>query len=133
MKRYHKIRWLSRWQTISVLCDSLESVFICFQEVDESKASITKFIFEKIGSVQVYLYLIFFANILHLLAMLSKVFQLKFVDIITVESIVRTEVAQICMMFIVDYCDLNVGIFNESTGYHILSNYDHRGGYLKRL
>ena len=46
--------------------------------------------------------------------MLSKVFQLKFVDVITVGNIVPTEVAQICMMFIVDYCNLNADVFNES-------------------
>jgi hypothetical protein len=65
--------------------------------------------------------------------MLSKVFQLKFVDVTTVGSIVRTEVAQICMMFIVDSCDLNADVFNDSTGYHVLPNYGPHGGYLKRL
>ena len=29
MKRYHKIRWLSRWQAVTTLYDSLESV-LCF-------------------------------------------------------------------------------------------------------
>ena len=49
------------------------------------------------------------------------------------ENIMRTEVAQIHMMFIIDSCNLNVDVFNESTGYHILPNYDPYGGYLKRL
>ena len=65
--------------------------------------------------------------------MLSKVFQLKFVDITTVGSIVRTEVAQIRMMFIVDSCDLNVDVFNDFTGFHVLSYYGPHGGYLKIL
>ena len=30
LKRYHKIRWLSRWKSITTLCDSLESVCVCF-------------------------------------------------------------------------------------------------------
>ena len=75
----------------------------------------------------------FLANILYSLAMLSKVFQLKFVDITTVGSIVRTEVAQIRMMFIVDSCDLNVDVFNDFTGFHVLSYYGPHGGYLKIL
>ena len=54
---------------------------------------------------------------------MSKVFQLKFVDVTTVENILRTEVAQIRMMFIVDSCDLNADVFDESTGYHVLHDY----------
>jgi hypothetical protein len=46
--------------------------------------------------------------------------------------IVRIEVAQIRMMFIVDSCDLNAYVFNESSGYHILIDYGPHGGYLKR-
>ena len=65
--------------------------------------------------------------------MLSKLFQLKFVDVTTVGSIVRIEMVQICMMFIVDSCDLNADVFNESISYHILSNYGPHGGYLNRL
>ena len=65
--------------------------------------------------------------------MLSKVFQLKFVDVTIVENIVRTEVPQIRMMFIVDSCDLNVDVFNDSTGYHVLPDYGPHGGYLKRM
>ena len=45
----------------------------------------------------------------------------------------RTEVAQIRMMFIVDSCDLNADVYNESIGYHILPEYGPHGGYLKRL
>ena len=65
--------------------------------------------------------------------MLSKVFQLKFVDVTTVGSIVRTEVAQIRMMFIVDSCDLNADVFNDSIGFHVLRDYSPPSEYLKRL
>ena len=58
---------------------------------------------------------------------------MKFVDVTTVESIVHTEVAQICMMSILKSCYLNVDVFNESTGYHVLPNDGPHGGYLKRL
>jgi hypothetical protein len=57
---------------------------------------------------------------------------LKFVNVIIVGIIVRIEVAQIRMMFIVDSCDLNAYVFNESSGYHILIDYGPHGGYLKR-
>ena len=130
MKRYHKIRWLDRWQAISSLCDSLESVLIYFQ--DESDV-VAKYVLEKLDQFKYIYNLYFLADILHSLAILSKVFQLKFVDVTTVGNIVRTEVAQIRMMFIVDSCDLNVDVFNDSTGYHVLPDYEPHGGYLKTL
>ena len=90
MKRYHKIRWLSRWQTISSLCDSLESVIIFFKDVEKNEI-VAKSVLEKLGQFK-YIYILYvLGDILHSLAMLSKVFQLKFVNVITVGSIVRTE------------------------------------------
>ena len=90
IKRYHKIRWLSRWLAISSLYDSLEFVLIFFQ--DDSDV-VTKSVLKKLGQFK-YIYIMYFlANILHSLAMLSKVFQLKFVNVTTVGSIVRIEVA----------------------------------------
>ena len=133
MKHYHKICLLSMWQVITTLCDQLESVLICFQEVDESEVFVAKFVLEKLDKFK-YIYILYFlVDILHLLAMLSKVLQLKFVDVTTVGSIVSIKVAQIRMIFIVDFCDLNVDVFNESTGYYVLLDYGHHGGYLKRL
>ena len=32
LKMYHKNRWLSRWQTVTTLCDSLEIVLIYFRD-----------------------------------------------------------------------------------------------------
>jgi hypothetical protein len=58
MKRYHKIRWLSRWQETSSLCNSLESVFIFFQDVDESEA-VAKFVLEKLDQFK-YIYILYF-------------------------------------------------------------------------
>jgi hypothetical protein len=130
MKRYHKICWLSRWQAISSLCDSLEYVLIFFQNESDVVA---KSVLEKLGQFK-YIYILYFlADILHSLGMLSKVFQLKFVNVTTVGNIVHTEVAQIRIMFIVDSCYLNVDVFNDSTGYHVLPDYSLHGGYLKRL
>jgi len=81
-----------------------------------------------------FIYILFFlADILHSLAMLFKIFQLKFIDATIVGSIVRNEIAQICIMFNVDSYDLNVDVFNESTCYHFLRDYGRHDGYLRRL
>ena len=45
----------------------------------------------------------------------------------------RIEVALIRTMFIVNSCDLNDDVFNESTSYNVLYDYDPHGGYLRRL
>jgi hypothetical protein len=37
LKRYHKIRWLSRWQAVTTLCDSLESVIVYFRDALTSR------------------------------------------------------------------------------------------------
>lgn len=44
-------------------------------------------------------------------------------DVITVGSIIHDEVAQIRIMFIVEFCDLNVNVFNEPTDYYVISYY----------
>ncbi len=51
----------------------------------------------------------------------------------TIGSIFHTEIAQICMLFIVDSCDLNANVFNESIGYHVLPDYGPHSGYLWML
>lgn len=130
MKRYHKIRWLSRWQSVTALCNSLKSVQFFYKESDDKDAAT---VLDKIGQFK-YVYILYFlTDILHSLAMLSKVFQLKFVDVITIGSIVRTKVAQIRLLFIIDTCDLNADVFNESTGFHVLPDYGPDDGYLRRL
>ena len=48
-------------------------------------------------------------------------------DITTIGNIMHTEVDQICMMFIVESCDLNVVVFNKSIGYQVLHNYSPHG------
>lgn len=101
MKRYRKIRWLSRWHVITPPYDLLESIIICLQEVDESESIVAKFILEKLGQYEYIYILYFFVDILYSLAMLSKVFQLKFVDVITVDIIIRTKISQIYMLILV--------------------------------
>ena len=76
---------------------------------------------------------IFFVDILHSSPMLSKVFQLKFTNVIIMGNIMCTEIAQFYMRVIFNSCDLNVDVFNESNGYYILANYGPHGRYLKGL
>ena len=74
MKRYHKIRWLSRWQAVTALCDSLESVFFFLQTEDEKDSVLANAVLQKLGQFK-YIYILYFlADILHSLAMLSKIF-----------------------------------------------------------
>jgi len=81
-----------------------------------------------------FIYILYFlVDILHSLALLSKVFQNKFVDVTTIGSIVRSEIAQIKMMFIVESTDLNASTFNEDIGYHVIPEYGPLGGQLRKL
>ncbi len=37
MKTYHKIKWLFRWQVVTILCDILENVITYYQDVPIEK------------------------------------------------------------------------------------------------
>ena len=76
MKRYHKIRWLSRWQAVTSLCDLLEYVLCFFCDVkDKKNLGHMKFAFSKLKQFK-YIYILYFlADILHSLALLSKIFK----------------------------------------------------------
>ena len=67
------------------------------------------------------------------MALLLNIFQNKFVDVTTIGSIVKTKIAQIRMLFIVEQTDLNAATFNENIGYHIISEYGPFGGHLRKL
>ena len=133
MKRYHKIRWLSHWQAVSTLCNSLESVLYYFRDAEGADSGQAKSIVEKLSWFKIIYILFFLADILHSLAILSKVFQCKFVDVTSIGSIVRTEIALIQMLFIVETIDLNADTFNESTSFHIIAEYGPFGGHLREL
>jgi hypothetical protein len=119
LKRFHKIRWLSRWEAITTLCDSLESVLVFMRDCpvsrDDSSPSI---LYGKLREFKLIYILYFLADILFMLAKLSKIFQFKFVDVSSIGQIVKTEIASIRMCFLLDNCDLNQDTFNESSGYH---------------
>ena len=81
-----------------------------------------------------YIYVLYFlADILHILYMLSRLFQNKFVNIITISLVVKTDIMQFRMFFIKETMDLNSETFNERTGYHILPEFGPQGGYLRSL
>jgi hypothetical protein len=50
----------------------------------------------------------FLVDILHMLSILSKVFQYKFVYVTSIGSIVKTKITQIRMLFVEKMADLNV-------------------------
>jgi hypothetical protein len=61
-----------------------------------------------------YIYVFYFlADILHVLSMLSRLFENQFVDITTIGSVVKTNIVQIRMVFIEKTMYLNNETFNE--------------------
>lgn len=96
LKRFHETRWLSRWQAITSLCDSLESVLVYFYDTPASKDDGTSpILFNKLRSFKIIYVLHFLADILHSLSLLSRIFQHKFVDVSCIGSLIKTEIAQI--------------------------------------
>jgi hypothetical protein len=134
LKMYHKIRWLSRWQAVTSLCDSLESVLTYFRDVPQkSDDNDAAYLYDNLRSLKIIYCLYFLADILHMLSLLSKVFQYKCVNVTSIGSIVKIEIIQIKMLFVEERIDLNACTFNEDSGYHVLPDFGLEGGYLKRL
>ena len=88
-------------------------------------------LYEKLRNFKMLYCLHFLADILHCLSMLSKLFQAKFLDISSVESIIRTEITQIRMLLLDEQTDLNAVMFNEDTQYHVLPKFGPFGGYMR--
>ena len=134
MKIYQKIRWLSRWQSITTLCDTLESVLTYFCDVKNDDVGPSDgSIFTRLKTFKHIHYLYFLADILYGLSILSKAFQYKYVDVSTVGAFAKAKITSIRMLFITESTDLNASTFNEETGYHIIPDFGPLGGYLKRL
>ena len=64
---------------------------------------------------------------------MSKIFQYKHVDVSIVGVLVKAEITLIYMLFITKFTNLNIFIFNENIGYHIIHDIGPLGGYLKML
>ena len=72
LPRFHKIRWLFRYQAISILCDSLELVLIFFRNYPRSKDEVTTLLlYLKLKTFKFIYVLYFLANLLYSLSVLS--------------------------------------------------------------
>jgi hypothetical protein len=105
LKIYHKIRWLSRWQAITTLCDSLESVLVYLHDAQTSRDDgSTALLYAKLREFKFIYILYFLADILKMFSTLSKIFQSKLVDISSIGSIVKTEMAsRIHLTLVLDF------------------------------
>ena len=134
LQRFHKIRWLCRYQAISTLCDFLESVLVFLRDYPRSKDEVTTpLLYFKLRTFKHIYILYFLADLLHNLSVLSKVFQYKYVDVTTVGSLIKTEIESIHMVYVVDNTNLNQDTFNVDVIYHIIPQYGPFGGYFQRL
>ena len=133
MKRYQKLRWLCRWQAITSLCDSLESVLVLLGAANDDGDDLDLTLYTKLRTFKFVYCLYFLADILHRLSRLSKVFQHKFVDVSSIGSVIRTGVTSLQLMFITDSTNMNAHTFNDDAGYHILLDFGPDEGFLKRL
>ena len=115
------------------LCDSLESVLIYLRDTPRNKKNEKEFseLYEKLRNFKMLYCLHFLTDILHCFSILSKLFQGKFVDISSVESVIRTKITQIRMLFLDKQTDLNVVMFNEDTQYHVVPEFGPFGGYMR--
>ena len=70
------------------LCDSLDSVLSYLRDTTRKKKNEKEFseLYEKLRDFKILYCLHFLADILHCLSMLSKLFQVKFVDISSIDQ-----------------------------------------------
>lgn len=59
----------------------------------------------------------FLADLLHVLTILSKILQYKFVDVTDIRLLVKAEIESICMLYLVGNLDLNEDTFHENFGH----------------
>ena len=112
VQKYHKICWLSRFQVVTTLCDSLEFVLVHLRDSYSSPGvDGTHVLYDKLREFKFIYVLYFLAYILQMFGKLSKIFQCKLVDISCLVSIVKNKIAFIKMYFLVDVCDLNQETF----------------------
>ena len=134
LQRFYKIRWLSRYQAICTLSDSLELVLVFFRNYPESKVKVrTPLLYFKLRTFKYIYVLSFLVDLLHSLSILSKVFQYKYVDVTTIGSLIRIQIESIRMLYVVDSTDLNQDTFNANVDYHVIPQYGPPGGYLQKL
>ena len=82
LKRYHKIRWLSRFQIVTILCDSLKIVLVHLRDSYSSPiVDGTHVLYDNLKKFKFIYVLYFLADILQMFGKLSKIIQCKFLDI----------------------------------------------------
>ena len=100
LKINHKICWLSKFQDVTTLCDSLEYVLVYLRDSCSSPSvDKTYVLYDKLREFKFIYVLHFLADILQMFGKLSKIFQCKLVDISCLGSIVKTKIATIRMYF----------------------------------
>jgi len=115
---------------MTTMCDSLESVLIYLRDNSSNDDANIPHLFAKLHDFKFIYILYFLADILHMLSKLSKIFQSKLVDISIISSIVKTEIANVRMCFLLNSYYLNQNTFNSSIGFHTFSEFGPPGGYL---
>ena len=110
---------------MTTLCDSLENVLTCFlDKQDAMEDGVGSNIFKKLRTFKnIYL---FFCGYFHIISMLSRLFQNKFVDKTTIGSVVKTNIVHPYALH-EELSYLNSEIFNDQTEYHILPEFGPQG------
>ncbi|KAL2608219.1 hypothetical protein R1flu_026792 [Riccia fluitans] len=132
LKRFIRVRWLSRAHAITRLYDNLESVMQLMYDANDDYGQGKK-LFEKLFDFRILYILYFVVDILTSLNNLSQVFQHKLVDVSSIGGIVTVEVSAIRMLYLVDTIDINAFALSGVSGYHVLPEYGLEGGYMRRL
>ena len=90
LKKYHKIRWLSRWKAAITPCDSLDCILTYFRDNRNAMKDGIGYNLFKHFRIFKHVY-VFFFDIFHVLPMLSHLILNKFMDITTICSVVHTD------------------------------------------
>lgn len=100
LKRYEKIHWFSRWQTIIIFYDLLESTLTYYKDtsaqIDENNI---EYIYLKLWSFKyIYIFIFSYRYFSFIINVVSK-FWHKFVDAIIMHSISKINIIQIHIYF----------------------------------
>jgi hypothetical protein len=91
LKRYQEIRYLSRWQAVTILCYTLESVlaYHCNIDCDDGDGTIVDLVYIRIRSFKYIHSLYFLADILYIFLVLNRTFQYNFINVSSIGACVK--------------------------------------------